>query len=47
MLNKEKKKSYIDEMKSFFKETNSILITHYQGITDKQIDQLKLIKDSL
>ena len=41
MLTKEKKKNYIDEMKSFFKKTNSILVTHYQGLTVKQIDELR------
>ena len=41
MLTKEKKQNYIDEMKSFFKKTNSILVTHYQGLTVKQIDELR------
>jgi large subunit ribosomal protein L10 len=41
MLTKEKKKNYIDEMKSFFEKTNSILVTHYQGLTVKQIDELR------
>ena len=41
MMNKEKKKLYIAEMKEFFKKTNSVLITHYQGLSVKQIDELK------
>lgn len=41
MMNKEKKKIYIEEMKSFFSKTSSVLITHYQGLTVKQIDQLR------
>ena len=41
MMNKEKKKQYIDEMKDFFNKTNSIFITHYQGLTVKQIDSLR------
>ena len=41
MMNKNKKKIYIEEMKNFFSNTNSILITHYQGLTVKQIDQLR------
>ena len=41
MMNKEKKKIYIEEMKSFFSKTNSIFVTHYQGLTVKQIDELK------
>ena len=41
MMNKDKKKTYIEEMKTFFKKTNSILVTHYQGLTVKQIDELR------
>ena len=40
-MNKEKKKLYIEEMKSYFNKTSSVLITHYQGLTVKQIDELK------
>ena len=40
-MNKNKKKIYIEEMKNFFKTTNSVLVTHYQGLTVKQIDQLR------
>ena len=40
-MNKEKKKLYIAEMKEFFKKTSSILVTHYQGLSVKQIDELK------
>ena len=41
MMNKEKKKQYIEEMKDFFNKTSSIFITHYQGLTVKQIDLLR------
>ena len=41
MMNKEKKKVYIEEMKNFFSETNSVLVTHYQGLNVKQIDELR------
>ena len=41
MMNKEKKKIYIQEMKDFFSKTSSIYITHYQGLTVKQIDELR------
>ena len=41
MMNKEKKKMYIEEMKNFFNNKSSILITHYQGLTVKQIDELR------
>ena len=41
MMHKDKKKAYIEEMKSFFKKSGSVFITHYQGLTVKQIDELR------
>ena len=41
MISKEKKNKYIDEMKVFFKETGSVFVTQYQGLTVKQIDELR------
>ena len=41
MMNKEKKKIYIEEMKDFFNKNSSVFVTHYQGLTVKQIDELK------
>ena len=41
MMNKDKKKTYIEEMKGFFKKKSSLLITHYQGLSVKQIDELR------
>jgi len=40
-MNKDKKKSYIKEMKGFFSKTSSVFVTHYQGLTVKQIDGLR------
>ena len=40
-MNKNKKKTYIEEMKDFFKKTGSVLVTHYQGLTVKQLDELR------
>ena len=40
-MNKNKKKNYIEEMKVFFNKTSSVFVTHYQGLTVKQIDQLR------
>ena len=40
-MNKQKKKAYIEEMKGFFNKKSSILITHYQGLSVKQIDALR------
>ena len=40
-MSKEKKKIYIKEMKDFFSKTSSIFVTHYQGLTVKEIDGLK------
>ena len=41
MMNKEKKKNYINEMKEFFKKNSSVFVTHYQGLSVKQIDELR------
>ena len=41
MMHKDKKKIYIEEMKSFFKKTSSVFVTHYQGLTVKEIDGLR------
>ena len=41
MMNKNKKKDYIAEMKDFFAKNSSVYITHYQGLTVKQIDELR------
>ena len=40
-MSKEKKQIYIKEMKDFFSKTSSIFVTHYQGLTVKEIDVLK------
>ena len=41
MMYKEQKKSYISEMKEFFTNNESVLVTHYQGLTVNQIDSLR------
>ena len=41
MMNKEKKKTYINEMKDFFAKKTSVFVTHYQGLTVKEIDKLR------
>ena len=40
-MHKNKKKNYIEEMKAFFNKTSSVFVTHYQGLTVKQIDELR------
>ena len=40
-MNKEQKKNYISEMKKFFDANDSVLVTHYQGLTVKQLDELR------
>ena len=40
-MNKEKKKSYIKEMTAQFEKSEAVLVTHYQGLTVKQIDELR------
>ena len=41
MISKDKKKTYIEDMQDIFKKTSSVLVTHYQGLTVKQIDELR------
>ena len=41
MMNKTQKKNYVTEMKEFFNSNDSVLITHYQGLTVKQLDELR------
>ena len=33
MMHKNKKKTYVEEMKSFLAKTSSVFVTHYQGLT--------------
>ena len=40
-MHKDKKKIYIKEMRDFFSKTSSVYVTHYQGLTVKQIDELR------
>ena len=41
MMNKEQKKMYISEMTAQFENSNSVLVTHYQGLTMPQLDELR------
>ena len=41
MMNKEKKKSYINEMTSQFDKSEAVIVTHYQGLTVSQLDDLR------
>ena len=40
-MNKEKKQSYIKEMTAQFEKSEAVLVTHYQGLTVKQLDSLR------
>ena len=40
-MNKEQKKNYISEIKKFFEANDSVLVTHYQGLTVNQLDELR------
>ena len=40
-MNKEKKQSYIKEMTAQFEKSEAVLVTHYQGLSVKQIDSLR------
>ena len=41
MMNKEQKKNYISEMETQFQNNESVLVTHYQGLTMTQLDELR------
>ena len=41
MMNKEQKKNYISEMETQFQNNESVLVTHYQGLTMPQLDELR------
>ena len=41
MMNKEQKKNYIEEMTSKFENSKAIMVTHYQGLTMNQLDELR------
>ena len=41
MMSREQKKNYITEMESQFQNNKAILVTHYQGLTMSQLDELR------
>ena len=41
MMNKEAKKTYIEEMKKVFSSNEAVMITHYQGLNVDQLDELR------
>ena len=41
MMNREQKQNYIKEMTAQFENSEAVLVTHYQGLTVKQLDDLR------
>ena len=41
MMSKEKKKVYIQEMKTTFDKSEAVIVAHYQGLTVSQLDELR------
>jgi len=41
MMNKVEKKNYISEMETQFQNSDAVLVTHYQGLTMSQLDELR------
>ena len=41
MMNKEQKKIYISDMEAKFQNNEAVLVTHYQGLTMSQLDELR------
>ena len=43
MMNKEKKMNYIKTMTTQFDKSEAVIVAHYQGLTVKQLDELRKI----
>ena len=41
MMNKEQKKQYVEDMSVQFDKSEAVIVTHYQGLTVKQLDDLR------
>ena len=41
MMNKDQKKQYIENMTSQFDKSEAVIVTHYQGLTVSQLDDLR------
>ena len=41
MMTKDQKKNYIAEMSTQFENSKAIMVTHYQGLTMVQLDELR------
>ena len=41
MMNKEQKKQYISDMSTQFDKSEAVIVTHYQGLTVSQLDELR------
>ena len=41
MMNKEQKKQYISDMSNQFEKSEAVIVTHYQGLTVSQLDELR------
>jgi len=41
MMNKEQKKNYIAEISTQFENSKAVMVTHYQGLTMVQLDELR------
>ena len=48
MMNKEAKKTYVEDMKKSFSSNESVMIAQYQGLDVKELDQRekKIIQNS-
>ena len=40
-MNKEKKQTYISEMTTQLDKSEAVIVTHYQGLTVNQLDELR------
>ena len=44
MLTKDQKKNYISEITTQFENSKAVMVTHYQGLTMTQLDELRAKK---
>ena len=44
MMDKVKKQEYIEKMSSQFDKSEAVIVTHYQGLTMQQLDDLRSSK---
>ena len=42
MMTKAQKKNYVEEMKKIFSSNEAVMIAHYKGLNDKDLDKIRV-----